>query len=167
MLAASFLGAILLPLSAVAAKPAAPVCGTRTATIAGTPGNDVIMGTSGDDVITGGGGNDTIYGLDGNDRICGDENGIRVGGDDEIFGGPGNDRAMGDAADVTTGGADRIFGEGGTKSSSSETETALGPVATTGSRAVTGTTTRSRATAALYGRAAMTKCSETQATTPV
>jgi CSLREA domain-containing protein len=63
--------------------------GSRTATIAGTAGNDRITGTAGSDVIDGGGGNDQIRGLGGNDTICGDE------GKDALLGGGGNDRLLG------------------------------------------------------------------------
>jgi PKD repeat protein len=84
-------------------------CEGETATIVGTPGNDInIVGTSGRDVITALGGDDRVHALDGNDLVCGG------GGNDVIDGGSGNNRLFGDEPDEegVAGGADRI--EGGT-----------------------------------------------------
>ena len=52
-----------------------------TATVTGTPGDDVIVGSDDDDTIDGGGGNDVICGLDGADTLVGGD------GDDRLFGG--------------------------------------------------------------------------------
>lgn len=82
-------------------------CGGLTATIVGTPGNDILPGTSGPDVIHGLGGNDTINGLGGNDITCGGD------GSDTINGGRGRDQLFGMAgADTLNGGDgnDRLFG---------------------------------------------------------
>ena len=76
-------------------------CLDRTATIVGTPDNDVIYGTNGTDVIVGGRGTDQIHGLGGDDFICGE------GGRDILTGGSGDDELSGG------GGADAIFGGSG------------------------------------------------------
>ncbi len=80
----------------------------QTATIVGTPGNDVLVGTPGPDVIAGLGGNDVIRGLGGNDVLCG------WGGKDRIFGGDGNDFIVGmDGDDLIFGGdGDDAIGAG-------------------------------------------------------
>jgi Ca2+-binding RTX toxin-like protein len=104
-------------------------CNGVSASIVGTPGDDVIVGTNGDDVISGRGGNDTIVGEGGSDVICGNEgadtlhggdgNDTLLGGvgddvfdggdgDDSIFGGPGNDTLVGGSGD------DRLDGGAGT-----------------------------------------------------
>ncbi len=78
--------------------PVLPYCAGLFATLAGTPGDDVITGTNGSDVIAGLNGNDIIYGLGGNDVICGGT------GDDRISGGTGNDRLYGETGnDVLQG----------------------------------------------------------------
>lgn len=85
-------------------------CGGATATIVGTPGNDVLRGTSGDDVIDAGDGDDTVLGGGGNDLICGGSGNDRVlgeGGHDTLIGGPGNDILVGGP------GNDRLFGQAG------------------------------------------------------
>jgi hemolysin type calcium-binding protein len=91
----------------------------RTATVRGTPGNDVIRGTPGKDVILCGPGDDVVVTGDGDDVIrCGPGNDVvksgrgrdRVSGGsgrDRLFGGPGHDRMFGRT------GADRIRGQGG------------------------------------------------------
>ena len=69
-------------------------CWGHTATLIGTPGNDVLMGTAGDDVIAGLGGDDTIIGGRGNDRLCGNggDDVLEPGGDNDVAsGGPGLD----------------------------------------------------------------------------
>lgn len=76
-------------------------CLGRKLTIAGTPGDDVIVGTAGVDVVDGLAGNDRIRGLGGNDRICGGP------GQDVLRGGAGADSLLGGAA------ADRLLGQGG------------------------------------------------------
>lgn len=70
------------------------ICDGRTATIVGTPGDDVLTGTNGPDVIAGLQGNDTIRGLGGDDVICaGKGNDVVIGGQgfDILFGAQGND----------------------------------------------------------------------------
>lgn len=99
--------------------PGGPNCQGSTATIVGTPGDDVIEGTSGNDVIVGLGGNDVIHGRGGNDIICGNggADDIRGGsGVDIIYGGKGRDTIRGgSSADIIFGnsGRDRLFGNGG------------------------------------------------------
>lgn len=92
----ALVGAVLAPLNASAAS--GPQCMGLTATIVGTPGDDVIDGTPGDDVIVGKGGDDLIRGGGGDDVIC------AGAGDDVIFGGAGNDRIAGGR------GHDTVFG---------------------------------------------------------
>jgi VCBS repeat-containing protein len=108
--------AVVLALGAVgamaptsAAAPAAPdlECFGVTATIVGTPGDDVIRGTNGPDVIVAGRGDDRINGRGGDDLICGRS------GDDEIRGGNGDDRVLGwRGDDLILGGSgnDRLLG---------------------------------------------------------
>lgn len=64
-------------------------CDGLTATIVGTPGNDVLLGTPGVDVIAGLQGDDILRGAAGNDVICGGR------GRDVIFGGQGFDVMFG------------------------------------------------------------------------
>jgi Ca2+-binding RTX toxin-like protein len=85
-------------------------CQGVPATIAGTPGDDILVGTAGNDVIAGLGGNDTIDGGDGDDIICGGS------GADTIDGGPGDDEIHGgDGDDAIDGGPgkDLVFGDDG------------------------------------------------------
>jgi CSLREA domain-containing protein len=92
---------------AVEATPA-PLCTAVGASIAGTPGNDVLVGTPGGDVIAGLGGNDAINGGGGNDLIC------AGAGNDVVAGGAGNDRLRGEAGnDKLFGGPGRDVLEGG------------------------------------------------------
>ena len=84
-----------------------PTCQGHTATIVGTPGDDVLRGTNGDDVIVALAGKDEIRGLGGNDIICGGS------GKDTIIGGEGNDTLLGNGGqDTITGNAgdDQLFG---------------------------------------------------------
>lgn len=67
----------------------AVTCGSRRATIVGTPGDDLLTGTPDRDVIFGREGNDVIEGGEGNDLLCGGE------GDDVLDGGPGRDILIG------------------------------------------------------------------------
>lgn len=96
-----------------------PGCGGMLATIAGTPGNDVIFGTSAADVIAVLTGHDTVFGLDGDDIICAGPGNDRVfggNGNDHASGGIGNDILYGQAGDdIFTGGPgnDLMFGTGG------------------------------------------------------
>ena len=60
----------------------ATTCEGRTATIVGTPGNDILAGTEGTDIIAGLGGNDRISGFGGNDLICGGSGNDQMRGDD-------------------------------------------------------------------------------------
>ena len=94
------------------AAPSAPQyrCRGRVATIAGTPGRDVLRGTRRRDVIVSLGGNDRILAFAGRDLVCagGGRDSVRGGsGNDLLFGGPGNDRLFGQA------GRDRLRGGGG------------------------------------------------------
>jgi Ca2+-binding RTX toxin-like protein len=72
---------------------------TETATILGTPGNDILSGTEGRDVIAALEGNDRIDALGGDDLICGDA------GNDDMFGGDGDD--------LVDGGQGVDLGDGG------------------------------------------------------
>jgi hypothetical protein len=82
--------------------PAKPLrCHGRKATIAGGPGDDVLLGTKRADVIVALGGEDTISARRGRDWIC------AGAGDDVIRGGPGLDRIWPGA------GADQIDGRRG------------------------------------------------------
>ncbi len=90
--------------------PAAGFCDTKTPTITGTAGDDVLTGTPGPDVIFGLGGNDVIDGLGGDDILCGGD------GDDTLRGGDGLDFIYGNAgADILEGqgGDDGLFGGAG------------------------------------------------------
>jgi RTX calcium-binding nonapeptide repeat (4 copies) len=83
-------------------------CNGRSATITGTPGDDVIVGTSRADVIDAQGGSDTIRSLSGEDVICAGD------GDDTIDAGSGHDTvAAGAGADSVDGGSgnDHLLGE--------------------------------------------------------
>jgi Ca2+-binding RTX toxin-like protein len=74
-------------------------CGGVRATIAGTPGADVIVGTEGPDVIHAQGGKDIVDGGGGDDIICGGA------GADTLTGGEGADRLYGNiGADTLIGG---------------------------------------------------------------
>jgi len=76
-------------------------CLGRSATLAASPRDHLVVGTSGADVIVGTGGADQIRGRGGNDLICGG------GGADLLSGGPGKDRIRGGAGgDLMQGGAD-------------------------------------------------------------
>ena len=84
-----------------------PRCAGRTATIAGTPGDDVIFGVGNNDVIAGLGGNDRIRGGAAADRICGGSGNDVIqglGAADRLDGGAGRDRVSGG------GGSDRLNG---------------------------------------------------------
>src|SRR4051794_12516838 len=79
-------------------------CFGATATIVGTPGDDVIRGTNGPDVIVGERGDDRINGRGGDDLICGRS------GDDKILGGKGDDRVRGRRGGGRGGGGPRQRG---------------------------------------------------------
>jgi uncharacterized delta-60 repeat protein len=82
-------------------------CRGRKATIAGTPGRDVLRGTRRRDVIVSFGGNDRIRAFAGRDLVCAGSgrDSLRGGsGNDLLFGGRGNDRLFGQ------GGRDRLRG---------------------------------------------------------
>ena len=90
--------------------PPSGSCAGRTATIAGTAGNDTLTGTPAADVVDAKGGNDTVRGLGANDVVCG------AAGNDRLIGGAGNDILNGGGGkDVLKGGAgkDRLLGKGG------------------------------------------------------
>lgn len=94
----------------VTGQQATPELCSVEATIAGTPGDDVLRGTPGDDVIRAGRGNDVIEGLGGNDLICGGSGNDRIvsgSGNDVIAGGTGDDQLDSGAGD------DRVRGGGG------------------------------------------------------
>ncbi|MEZ5099546.1 MAG: Ig-like domain-containing protein [Thermoleophilia bacterium] len=97
----------------VTGQQAIPELCSVEATIAGTPGDDVLRGTPGDDVIRAGRGDDVIEGLGGNDLICGGAGSDRIvsgGGNDVIAGGTGADQIDSGA------GNDRVRGGGGADS---------------------------------------------------
>lgn len=71
------------------ATGATSTCEGRTATVVGSPGDDVIMGTAKPDVIVGLGGDDMIDGQAGDDVICGND------GADTLLGGGGGDHLFG------------------------------------------------------------------------
>ena len=103
------LGAVgaMAPTNAAAPAAADLECFGDTATIVGTPADDVIRGTNGPDVIVAGRGDDRINGRGGDDLICGRS------GDDEIRGGNGDDRVRGwRGDDLILGGSgnDRLLG---------------------------------------------------------
>ena len=103
------LGAVgaMAPSNAAATAAADLECLGATATIVGTPGDDVIRGTNGRDVIVAGRGDDRINGRGGDDLICGRS------GDDKILGGNGDDQVLGwRGEDLISGGSgnDRLLG---------------------------------------------------------
>lgn len=88
----------------------APTCRGVTATISGTPGDDLLVGTSGPDVIAALGGNDRIVSRAGRDLVCAGSGSDFVGAGtaaDRVFGGAGRDRLLG------RGGPDLLKGSGG------------------------------------------------------
>lgn len=88
----------------------APTCRGLTATIVGTPGNDVLVGTSGPNVIAALGGDDRIVSGAGRDLICANAGNDYVGAGtaaDRVFGGTGRDRLLG------RGGPDLLKGSAG------------------------------------------------------
>lgn len=88
----------------------APACRGATATISGTPGNDVLVGTPGPDVIAALGGSDRVASRSGRDLICAGSGNDYVGAgaaSDRVFGGTGRDRLLG------RGGPDLLKGSGG------------------------------------------------------
>lgn len=96
------------PISAATIAP--DTCRGRTATIIGTPGDDVLVGTDDADVIIGLGGDDRIHAGDGADIICSGD------GDDVVESGPGNDFVAGGSGnDLVRGssGRDRLYGQDG------------------------------------------------------
>jgi len=112
--------------SSAAPADAGLECFGATATIVGTPGDDVIRGTNGPDVIVGERGDDRINGRGGDDLICGRSGDDKIlggkgddrvrgwRGDDLIVGGPGNDRLLGGLqADRMLGGAGDDVLDGG------------------------------------------------------
>ena len=76
------LSLLLVSLALPAAAAATLRCGGEIVTLAGTPGDDLLVGTPGKDVIYGGEGNDRIRGRGGEDYLCGGP------GDDNIVDGP-------------------------------------------------------------------------------
>jgi Ca2+-binding RTX toxin-like protein len=109
-------GRILINGGAIAVRGGAPtVAGTKTISVFGLAGNDIIMldetngalptaqlfGGDGNDTLTGGSSADLLFGEAGNDTLLG------KGGDDLLFGGAGNDTLTGGV------GNDQIFGQAG------------------------------------------------------
>ena len=75
---------------------------TKTMTIDGGAGNDILTGGSGRSVIIGGSGNDVLYGGAGDDILLGGD------GNDDLFGGAGNDVLVGgNGNDILSGGTGR------------------------------------------------------------
>ncbi len=101
--------ALLVPTAAVAKR--ATLCMGLTATIVGTPGDDILSGTSGADVIHGLGGDDIITAKGGKDTVCGGSGSDSISGgrgDDAVRGGPGADTMNGGYGnDTIDGGAGR------------------------------------------------------------
>lgn len=88
----------------------APTCRGVTATIGGTPDDDVLVGTPGPDVIAALGGNDRILSRAGRDLVCAGAGSDFVGAGtaaDSIFGGGGRDHLLG------RGGPDLLRGSAG------------------------------------------------------
>jgi uncharacterized repeat protein (TIGR01451 family) len=88
----------------------APTCRGATATISGTPGDDLLVGTSGPDVVAALGGSDRVVSRSGRDLICAGSGNDYVGAgtaSDRVFGGTGRDRLLG------RGGPDLLKGSGG------------------------------------------------------
>ena len=98
-------------------ESSAPTCAGRTATVAGTSGNDQLTGTKKADVIVGFSGNDRIFGLEGKDIVCANGGADFVkgrAGDDLLRGGGGNDTLGGGPGDDTLrGGTGRDVCRGG------------------------------------------------------
>ncbi len=84
---------LVLCFQSASGAQAAWTCDGLSATVVGTPGDDVLTGTSGADVIVGREGNDTIYGGGGDDIVCAGK------GDDVIYGGAGFDIIFGAQGD--------------------------------------------------------------------
>ncbi|MEX0643544.1 MAG: PKD domain-containing protein [Pirellulales bacterium] len=75
---------------------------TKTMTIDGGNGNDLLTGGGGHNLIIGGSGNDILFGAAGDDILLGGT------GNDDLFGGSGNDVLVGgDGNDMLSGGAGR------------------------------------------------------------
>ncbi len=75
---------------------------TKTMTIDGGSGNDLLTGGGARSVIIGGTGNDILYGAAGNDILLGGD------GNDDLFGGDGNDVLVGgNGNDILCGGSGR------------------------------------------------------------
>jgi Ca2+-binding RTX toxin-like protein len=88
----------------------APTCRGLTATISGTPGNDVLVGTGGPDVIAGLGGDDRVLSRAGRDLVCAGAGADFIGAGtagDRVFAGAGPDRLLG------RGGQDLLEGAAG------------------------------------------------------
>lgn len=92
---------------------------TRTASVSGGPGHDLVFGGGGDDVIDGGDGNDVLRGGIGNDLLFGRGGADALYGEfgkDIISGGDNNDRLYGGlGADLLLGGrgSDQLLGQAG------------------------------------------------------
>jgi hypothetical protein len=85
-----------------------PSCNGITATISGTPANDMLSGTPARDVFVGLAGNDKLSGLAGNDLVCGGA------GKDTLNGGKGKDTLLGQKGkDTLKGGGGKDLCKGG------------------------------------------------------
>jgi len=85
-------------------------CRGVTATVSGTPGDDLLTGTPGPDVIAALGGDDRIVSRAGRDLVCAGSGSDFVGAGtaaDRVFGGSGRDRLLG------RGGPDLLKGSAG------------------------------------------------------
>jgi Ca2+-binding RTX toxin-like protein len=93
------------------------VVDTRSATLFGTAGADVIVGGAHNDTLFGGSGNDLLQGNYGTDRLYGDTGSDHLDGDDGndwLFGGSSNDRLAGETGrDHLNGGSGNDFLSGG------------------------------------------------------
>ncbi len=94
-------------------------CKGQIATVAGTPGDDILRGTDSRDIIAGTDGSDTIFSGGGDDLVCGGKGSDRIfgeGGNDVLYGGPSaDDLRGGDGADrlIGGGGNDQLRGDAG------------------------------------------------------
>ena len=117
----------LVATTSPAAYAGPATCLEDTATITGTPGDDILLGSPGKDVIAGLGGIDQINGGLGDDVICGDDGNDRVRGSfgadrlsggtgiDLVGGGDGNDELLGDfdADELSGGEGHQLIGDQG------------------------------------------------------
>lgn len=85
-----------------------PSCDGQTATLLGTPGNDMLVATISNDVVIAGDGHDQVVGRDGDDRVC------AGGGNDLVHGNAGADVLQGgNGDDALNGGTEDDNLDGG------------------------------------------------------